>query len=79
MSKKHTRIEDLDLNKLVIREMKFGELELILQRFQIMLETDPNRYSVAEFIEQEHFRRDLYTNYPLKDKSGSNDTHIFFE
>jgi hypothetical protein len=74
---KNIRIEDLDLNKLVIREMMFGELEIILARFQIMLETEPDRYDYAEFIQQEHFRRDLFKNNPIKD--DSEDTHIFFK
>jgi len=42
------------------RPLKFGELELILIRYKIMLEEEPNRYTVAEFIQQEDFRRGLF-------------------
>jgi|AntRauTorckE6833_2_1112554.scaffolds.fasta_scaffold12837_5 hypothetical protein len=71
MSKKHKRLKDLDLDKVVIREMKFGELVIILARFHIMLESMDDvseglGEGYSEFIEQEHFRRDLYKNYPTK-------------
>lgn len=42
------------------RPLKFGELELILIRYKIMIEEEPNRYTVAEFIQQEDFRRGLF-------------------
>ena len=41
------------------RPLRFGELELILIRYKIMLEEEPDRYTVAEFIQQEDFRRSL--------------------
>jgi hypothetical protein len=45
----------------VTRPLKFGELCLILTRFQIMLEEEPNRYTIEEFIQQEDFRRDMFS------------------
>jgi hypothetical protein len=42
------------------RPLKFGELCIILARFQIMLETEPNRYTIEEFIRQEDWRRDMF-------------------
>jgi len=47
-------------NKLT-RPLKFGELCLILTRFQIMLEEEPNRYTIEEFIQQEDFRRGMFS------------------
>ena len=47
-------------NKLT-RPLKFGELCLILARFQIMLEEEPNRYTIEEFIQQEDFRRAMFS------------------
>ena len=47
-------------NKLT-RPLKFGELCLILARFQIMLEENPNRYTIEEFIQQEDFRRAMFS------------------
>ena len=46
-------------NKLT-RPLKFGELCIILTRFQIMLEEEPNRYTIEEFIRQEDFRRGMF-------------------
>jgi hypothetical protein len=45
----------------VTRPLEFGELCLILARFQIMLEDEPDRYTIEEFIEQEDFRRGLFS------------------
>jgi len=42
------------------RPLEFGELHLILVRFQIMLEEEPDRYTIEEFIELEDFRRNLF-------------------
>lgn len=42
------------------RPLKFGELCIILARFQIMLETEPNKYTIEEFIRQEDWRRDIF-------------------
>ncbi len=47
-------------NKLT-RPLKFGELCLILARFQIMLEEEPNRYTIEEFVQQEDFRRSMFS------------------
>lgn len=47
-------------NKLT-RPLKFGELCLILTRFQIMLEEEPNKYTIEEFIQQEDFRRGMFS------------------
>jgi hypothetical protein len=44
----------------VTRPLKFGELCLILTRFQIMLEEEPDRYTIEEFIQQEDFRREMF-------------------
>lgn len=46
-------------NKLT-RPLEFGELCLILVRFQIMLEEEPSRYTIEEFIQQEDFRRGMF-------------------
>jgi hypothetical protein len=43
------------------RPLKFGELCLILARFKIMLEEEPNRYTIEEFIQQEDFRRAMFS------------------
>lgn len=45
----------------VTRPLKFGELCLILTRFQIMLEEEPDRYTIEEFIHQEDFRRSMFS------------------
>jgi hypothetical protein len=42
------------------RPLNFGELHLILLRFKFMLEEEPNRYTIEEFIEQEDFRRKIF-------------------
>lgn len=42
------------------RPLKFGELCLILARFKIMLNEEPDRYTVEEFIQQEDFRRNIF-------------------
>ena len=42
------------------RPLKFSELELILIRYKIMLEEEPDRYTEAEFIQQEDWRRGLF-------------------
>jgi uncharacterized protein YprB with RNaseH-like and TPR domain len=42
------------------RPLKFSELCLILSRFQIMLEEEPGRYTIEEFIQQEDYRRDIF-------------------
>ena len=45
----------------VSRPLKFSELCLILTRFQIMLEEEPNKYTIEEFIQQEDFRRGMFS------------------
>lgn len=45
----------------ISRPLKFSELCLILTRFQIMLEEEPNRYTIEEFIQQEDFRRSMFS------------------
>lgn len=50
----------------VSRPLKFGELCLILTRFKIMLEEDPNRYTIEEFIQQEDFRRAMFSESIIK-------------
>jgi hypothetical protein len=45
----------------VTRPLKFGELCLILTRFQIMLQEHPDRYTIEEFIQQEDFRRGMFS------------------
>ena len=47
-------------NKLT-RPLRFGELCLILTRFQIMLEEEPYRYTIEEFVQQEDFRRGMFS------------------
>lgn len=42
------------------RPISRPELELIITRFKIMMEEEPDRYTVDEFIEQENFRRNLF-------------------
>ncbi len=42
------------------RPIRFSELELILIRYKIMLETEPDRYTEAEFLQQEDYRRKLF-------------------
>lgn len=42
------------------RPIKFAELELMFIRFRIMLEEEHGRYTEAEFIQQEDFRRGLF-------------------
>jgi hypothetical protein len=42
------------------RPIDFGELCIILSRFQIMIQEEPDRYTIGEFIEQEDYRRDLF-------------------
>ena len=42
------------------RPLAFSEIHLILTRFQIMEDEEPNKYSIAEFIQQEDFRRDIF-------------------
>lgn len=44
----------------VSRPIGHGELGLILTRFKIMMEEEPDRFTVEEFIEQENFRRNLF-------------------
>lgn len=46
--------------KKATRPLKFDELCLILHRFRIMLEEEPGRYTVEEFIQQEDYRRDMF-------------------
>jgi hypothetical protein len=45
----------------VTRPLNFGELWLILTRFQIMLQEHPDRYTIEEFIQQEDFRRGMFS------------------
>jgi len=42
------------------RPLSFAELHLILTRFQIMQDEEPDMYSIAKFIQQEDFRRNLF-------------------
>lgn len=42
------------------RPFSLGELEIILIRYKIMLEEEPDRFSISEFIEQEDFRRNIF-------------------
>ena len=42
------------------RPLSFAELEIILIRFEMMLQQEPNRYTIQEFIQQEDFRRELF-------------------
>lgn len=42
------------------RPIEFGELCIILTRFEIMLKEGPDKYSIQEFIQQEDFRRNLF-------------------
>ena len=42
------------------RPIKFNELELMFIKYKIMLEEEPDRYTEAEFIQQEDFRRGLF-------------------
>jgi hypothetical protein len=64
---KSTRLDNTDIvpdiryENRVTRPLEFGELCLILTRFQIMLEEEPNRYTVEEFIQQEDFRRGMFS------------------
>jgi len=53
-------------NGRLTRPLSIAELEIILSRFEIMLEEeeDEYKYSILEFIEQEDFRRELF---PLSD------------
>lgn len=51
---------DEDTQKKVTRPLQLSELCLILERFQIMLETEPDKYTIEEFIRQEDFRRSLF-------------------
>lgn len=43
------------------RPLSFGELCIILARFEIMLTDGPDKYTIEEFIQQEDYRRDLFT------------------
>jgi len=51
---------DEDIQNKVTRPLQLSELSLILERFQIMLETEPGRYTIEEFIRQEDLRRALF-------------------
>jgi|TARA_Y100000310_G_scaffold329935_1_gene400654 hypothetical protein len=42
------------------RPLTLGELEIILLRYKIMLEEEPDRYNTIEFIEQEDYRRGIF-------------------
>lgn len=42
------------------RPIKFSELVLMFIRYRIMLQEEPDRYTEAEFIQQEDFRRSLF-------------------
>jgi len=52
--------ENIDLENRTSRPLHYGELTTILMRFQIMLEEEPDRYTLEEFIIQENFRRDIF-------------------
>jgi hypothetical protein len=62
-AEKELRISDVisSYENKVTRPLKFEELCLILTRFQIMLEEKPDRYTIEEFIQQEDFRRDMFS------------------
>jgi hypothetical protein len=71
MKNKQTKLdaqqEQLDIQSVIssygnkeTRPLKFGELCLILARFKLMLEDEPSRYTIEEFIQQEDFRRAMF-------------------
>lgn len=43
------------------RPLSLGDLEIMFTRYRIMIEEEPDRYSFIEFIEQEDYRRDLFS------------------
>ena len=45
-----------------LRPITYGELQVILTRFKIMLETEEKEFQldVTEFIKQEDYRRNLF-------------------
>lgn len=58
----NNRIVDKFLN-LKTRPLDLNDLELILFRFQLMIEESPGKYDILEFIEQEDFRKDLFIKH----------------
>ena len=49
------------ISKLESRPLKFGEIALILARYDIMIkDKSAYQHSIDEFIVQEHFRRTIF-------------------
>ena len=44
------------------RPITLGDLEIMIIRYRIMIEEEPDRYNAIEFIEQEDWRRNLFSN-----------------
>lgn len=44
------------------RPLTLGDLEIMFIRYRIMIEEEPDKYSTIEFIEQEDWRRNLFSN-----------------
>jgi len=56
--------EDRILNKYKdkkTRPLTLGDLEIMFIRYRIMIEEEPDRYNTIEFIEQEDWRRNLFS------------------
>lgn len=56
--------EDRILNKYKdkkTRPLTLGDLEIMFIRYRIMIEEEPDRYNAIEFIEQEDYRRNLFS------------------
>ena len=43
------------------RPLTLGDLEIMFIRYRIMIEEEPDRYNTIEFIEQEDYRRNLFS------------------
>lgn len=43
------------------RPLTLGDLEIMFMRYRIMIEEEPDRYNTIEFIEQEDYRRNLFS------------------
>lgn len=58
------KAEEIILNKYKnkkTRPLTLGDLEIMFIRYKIMIEEEPDRYNTIEFIEQEDFRRNLFS------------------
>lgn len=42
------------------RPLGFGELCIILARFEIMITDGPDKFTIEEFIQQEDYRRNIF-------------------